>query len=298
MICELEQALFTSRRGPAVEGYHLIGASRGVSATLREKLSAWAPTHDALASHPHNGPNDGDESEPSAISWFTLEDPSSESWSVLALTRYEEGEYSARGGGRTTTRFLLAPSRRWLAFQCDPYRAINALAMHTQWLAWPAEGETELPVVPLLYHASPASRGDIAAQGTHVLGSKLAAAIADTLARGRNVVLTTSDDRDFVAWTLINLLPVPVRQRLSFSTGLEPSRQRPLQLHILSEAAVSRSTYRRGLDGETLSFAVPGVPPTEPLLPPDAAWGNRLYPLMTAGHWTDLAELVAHPVES
>jgi hypothetical protein len=282
MTCEFEQALFTSTTGGAREGYHLVSASTGLSSSLRDRLTSWGPTHNAMAFTRHDA---------SAISWFTLPGEKNASWRVLAITYCESAEYSGRGGGCTTTRFVLAPDTTWSAFHWDPFRVVDTLTIRPEWFAAPKNGTSEKATISVLSTRTQWCRGDVAAESSHVLGAGLTASIAGALAAGEQISVTANDHAETIVRSIVNLLPPAARKRLSFTTGLRPTQQRPLQLHVLPEEAASKSMSASRANER--SFVIPS--PSAPA--PTSGWGRELYSLLVASRWSAAANLVGARVE-
>lgn len=277
MNCEFEQAFFTSATGNAKEGYQLVSASKGLSSPLRDRLTGWGPTHDAMAFADRDSP---------AISWFTLPGEKNVSWRVLAITRCESAEYSGRGGGCTTTRFVLSPEATWSAFHWDPFRVVDALAVRPEKSSAPNGGNSDEATIVLLCTRSHWCRGDIAAESSRLLGAGLVASIAGAIVGGEHISMTTKSHSESIVRSLVNLLPVAARMKLSFTTGLRPTQQRPLQLHVLPEETANKSPSASR--AKERNFVIP----SPSFAAPDSGWGRELHSLLDAGRWSAAADLV------
>src|SRR5687767_2038023 len=111
----LEQAVFTSIKGPRLDGYQLAGASSGIAGELAKELTVWGPAHDSL--------------------WDTRQDarsinfhPLSTGDYCLSSTTLAGEEYSGRGGGRVYTQMIVVPRDLLPRFANDPFLILRALA--------------------------------------------------------------------------------------------------------------------------------------------------------------------------
>ncbi len=96
MAIRVQQAIFTSARGPQLDGYQLTSRSEGISDNIAVELSQWGPPHDTLLK--------SDESATS-INFHPLSDGRY----CLSRTIHAGQEYSSRTGARVYTQMLIIP---------------------------------------------------------------------------------------------------------------------------------------------------------------------------------------------
>jgi hypothetical protein len=227
---QAEQAIFTSlpRRGRG--GYHLVARSPGVGAADAQALAQWAPSHGALIV---------DESNRASVNFHPL--PSGR----FALSRTCSGppEYSGRGGHQLYTHFLIvdAAVMESVAFQpISIYRDAVALG-HLLYQNEPGEALEPVTLTQVHPIRDTAFWVDRAVE----LGLPDLAPLQAQLHEGHPVRFACSDNRTLLAECLLGALSREVAQRISFSTSLAPSSDRPFVLTLVGELSKK--------DGEQMS---------------------------------------------
>lgn len=226
----IEQAVFTSIRGPRLAGYQLAARSPGISEALAQELTAWGPAHDSL--------------------WESRQDsrsinfhPLSTGDYCLSVTVVAGAEYSGRGGGRVYTQMFLLPAAALARFANDPFLVVRGLAASGRLVVFDQLPE-ELPTVPLVGKSVPPA--DLLAQPTiQELGLQALDDIAQALAISPAVAVVTSQPIELIFQALLHTLSDDARLALSFTTGLKESPRRPFKLlHLPSDPSIVRQSQR------------------------------------------------------
>ncbi len=225
----LEQAVFTSIKGPRLDGYQLAGASSGSVGELAKELTVWGPAHDSL--------------------WDTRQDarsvnfhPLSTGDYCLSCTTLAGEEFSGRGGGRVYTQMFVVPRDLLPRFANDPFLVLRALAASGRLVVHENVPE-KLPTVPLLGSAKPPDESHLA-QPQEEVGAVFHEVLAALTASARVAVMTSGHvERLFQA--LLHALPENERLSLSFTTGLKDSPRRPFKLFVLpNDPSLMRQSQR------------------------------------------------------
>jgi hypothetical protein len=211
----LPQAIFTSLRGPRLDGYQLAARSAEIDDELARELNAWGPAHDSLLN-----PREGAES-------INFHPVAGGAWYCLSRTIVAGAEYSHRSGGRIYTQMFLIPPEGLARFGNNPFLILRALRAGGRLMV-----HQELPerLRPLpLVGRSP---------GTELASAPDAEQAADLIELERAVrhspsvaVLGTTEAEPWFA-ALFRRLPADERLHVSFSTGLKPTGCRPFKLFV------------------------------------------------------------------
>src|SRR3954447_470873 len=132
----LEQAIFTSIKGPRLEGYQLAAKSGGIDGELEKELAAWGPAHDSLWDTRHDA---------RSVNFHPLTSGDY----CLSCTTLAGGEYSGRSGGRVYTQMFVLRPALLQRFVSDPFLVLRALSAAGRLVAHD-DLPTQLPTVPLL----------------------------------------------------------------------------------------------------------------------------------------------------
>jgi hypothetical protein len=223
-----EQAVFTSlprrRRG----GYHLVSRSRGISVSAARDLARWAPSHGALII---------DASNRTSVNFHPL--PGGQ----VALSRTCAGppEYSGRGGFQLYTHFLILADADLQATGFQPiaiYRDAIALG-HLLFQVDPPEVLEPVQLSQLHPTRDAAPEAD----GVTELGLSRLRHLKERLGSGHAVRFAHEGDRIALAEYLIGQLAPEAVRKISFSTSLVPSADRPFLLTLVN--SVSRAGRKR-----------------------------------------------------
>lgn len=228
----LQQAIFTSAKTHKVQGYHLVARSPGIDEPLARSLIRWCPSHGAIA---------GPEPDADSLNFHPLEN----GYFALSRTMFGAPEYSARGGLQVLTRALLLRAEQLEGYDHNPVTfALHLMALGHLRLepSFPAELDPlEVPRCCVCV-TEPQSPGEA--------WSGLLGELTRTLSsNGRACVVGLDDPLPVLSAALQRTAPRR-RGEISFSTGLKPSKHRPMQLQFLPSI---NAKLRHQLESEKLA---------------------------------------------
>lgn len=234
-----EQAVFTSIRGPRLDGYQLAAKSPGISSETAKELTQWGPAHDSLYDPPVAQPS---------IAWFPLSDGQYS----LAVTQPTAGEYSGRQGPRVYTHFLViaaAVVERLANPAWQIYRALNVAGRFLLRDPLPQRMErcpiSVLPAAPLPNHSE--------------ANQELAAVLCERFNadhRPGTLVIPCAGAANSRFEALWWTLSEPLRRSTSFCTGLRYSLRRPFAVQAAPNDAALLRRFSRESGVEILDFVL------------------------------------------
>ena len=234
----VEQAIFTSARTAAQQGYQLVARSPGLPEGVARFLARWGPSHGALQS---------DEVHTASLNYLPID----AEWVACSRTVYGGPEYSGRGALQTVTFILLLRRPQLAGYDYHPLALLRtAQLLGHLWLSPPEHAD--LPAVELPNHLPAAARHQAAPS----------AARQTILEQSQRILM-----RERLAWIgfadapilleeLIDRLPEQQRLDLSFTTGLQLSQHRRFRLHVMPKPDVA--TYGR-LSSQGIRFLAPAL---------------------------------------
>ena len=212
----VEQTIFTSAETSRGRGYHLVSRSAGITRGLETLLNVWCPSHTSLRDR---------EDDASSLNFHPLDQH------FFSLSRTVNGgpEFSQRGGLQVVTMILVVHREQLAGYG---YNSL-ALARTTRALGhlrWTNTFPTRLPALELPDEASSESIVPPNRQPFPALDKTI-----NLLRRDEEVALLVEDDGLSSIESILEQLPQSERCRLSFTSGLKPSNQRPFRLHVLRD---------------------------------------------------------------
>ena len=231
------QAIFTSIRSPMGQGYRLVSTSRDVKAEEKIEITRRSPSHGSLC-------------DSSADAVGLLSHPLATGRQCIACCIHAGVEHTARGGLRVYSHMALLEPADFDAVEADPLRVHAVMleglrhngavlspppCLDSLSLAVPRPTDPKTPAAPGSETAEPSpavAESDPVAETPPPPDPALVAIAAD-LQAGRNVIITGTAEPIALARSLLDLLPVDTRRRLSMSVGLSYSPGRRLQLVVL-----------------------------------------------------------------
>ena len=252
---QLEQAIFTSSQRSRIKGYQLVCRSAGIDRNMAQELCRWSPSQ---------LPDSADQND-----WFLSVYPLSHGFTAIARTVWGGPEYSCRGGNRVVTLICLISTQQLAAYRNDPVLvASTALSLgHLRMpLEIPRSLETlTLPDVPISgcsdSKSTNASRTGPVPDSTPSWAPNLGAGDLQSASPNASLIIGTAElvntgqrvaligveqPLDFLR-ELLPQLGGEIRTSLSFTTGLQPSSQRPFHMHFVSDVDMR---LQASLDGQ------------------------------------------------
>jgi hypothetical protein len=254
----IERAIFTSAQSGRLDGYQLVAASEGVCGEVRRELARWGPAHNSLLC--------GDATAES-INFHRLK---SGDYSI-SHTVHAGAEYSGRGGWRVYTQFLLVAPQTLAGFANNPFRLHEAAAAAGYMEVAPKLPD-QLPTICLTGGATPVDRILLARLALQP-GPRTVAVLIDKALSHKRLAVRSRIPLPRLLAGLFSLLPVELRAKFSFSTGLKPSTQRKFRLQAVDPENLHPRANRRTDD-------------PVPLMLDDDADDAKLHP------WAQLAQRV------
>jgi hypothetical protein len=227
----IDQAIYTSVRGPQREEYQLAAQSSGISQPETAQLSRWGPAHDSLL----------EPGSPFGCASFLRLEPQGRY--VVGYTVAAGQEYSQRSGPRVYTHFLIVSSEDFHRFACNPFRILDA-ALARDLYAVHEPVPAQLEPLELVGSAQSLNRPETALL-MQVWPLHQLARILDGVVGGHPTYLLFDGQAGPLLRGIVNLLPKSHRTKLSFTAGLRPSPRRPFQLHWVPPAAAPEALPRQ-----------------------------------------------------
>lgn len=229
----LEQAIFTSAKTHKVQGYHLVARSAGIDELLARSLTRWCPSHGAIA---------GPEPDADSINFHPLEN----GYLALSRTMFGGPEYSARGGLQVVTRAVVLRPEQLEGYNFNPV----TLALHLMALGY-LRFEANFPVElePLDVPRQCASTTEPLSGGAGWSG--LLGDLMRILSNDGRTCVVGVDDPLLVLSSIILRTAQRRRLEVSFTTGLKPSKHRPVLVQFLPSVDAK---LRRQLESEKLEL--------------------------------------------
>jgi hypothetical protein len=226
----LEQAIFTSVRGPRLDGYQLAARSPGINDQIAKELTVWGPAHDSLW-NTHPGAT--------CINFHAL----SEGQFCISQTSLAGAEYSGRGGGRVYTQMLVVPREALVRFAGDPFQILQAVRAAGRLLVHEHIPDS-LPTIPLLGRGGELG-SDVAQPVINVIGAETVAELTEVLTSNSALSIVTNLPAQRLFQVVLHQLSQSERIDVSFTTGLRPSSRRPFKLSIApNDPALARQSQR------------------------------------------------------
>lgn len=211
----IPQLLFGSSRN-GTKGYQLLGATPGISDDVIRDFCRRAPSHDSLAA------DNDDNAEGLSFS------ACAKGRFLLTRTVFGGPEYSGRGRQIITTAMVLTQSQID-CYSGNPIRILDT-ALTTGNMILPAKASPNLPAIELPEKPLPASYSSNPRLGR-------AAKEAAQKIRSGNKVLFTEYQNPFAALDEI-IISAASPFTPSFSSGLNPTIDRDVQLFLINELNV------------------------------------------------------------
>jgi hypothetical protein len=220
MTAAIEQAIFTSVRGAAMDGYQLAATSPGVAGEEAKELETWGPAHDSLL-------------DPRPRARSINFHPLAGGRFCVSLTTALDAEYSGRGGCQVYTHSLIVAPEMLGRFANDPFRIVEAALAAGQLTPYAKIPPALEPV--LIAGAASAANSVLLTRLARRPGAAAMARLVEAALRHPSVSVASGVTARQLFGGLVSLLPVECRTEFSFTTGLRHSARRPFRLSVLSD---------------------------------------------------------------
>ncbi len=210
----IEQAVFTSVNVNQLKGYQLTGRSGGIEDRLAQALCRWSPSHGGLW-----GTNEQAES----INFFQI----GSDWHVLSRSIFGGPEYSRRAGQRVYTKIMAFGRKHLAAFQHN----CMALARTAQSLGLLTLDSMTPQTLPPIELPDQPFVADNRVEKMSALEGRIANLVENELPVA---VIGVNHPIKFMT-QFIPKLPISLRLKLSFCTGLNLTEQRPFAIQFFPE---------------------------------------------------------------
>jgi len=270
----VDQAVFTSIRSPAGQGYRLVAASAGVRSDEKAEITRRSPSHGSLC-----------EGGSSAVGLCSY--PLGSGRQCVAYSCYAGVEHTARGGQRVYTHLTLLEPADYRRLDFDPLPVHAALAR--------AVGGSPLLKPPprldrLSLTVSPAGGGSPDWPGalTSEEAEQIRLVTSVLLARRRLVWAGARCPFRLLEWALV-AVPPSARGALAVSVGLKFAAARRMDLSVVDRdgGAIQRAIA----GGDVQLFDVQHQLPQGPS--PFGAWLDRVYRSCRAGRFEEMRQVTA-----
>jgi hypothetical protein len=246
----VDQAIFTSLPSMMGEGYRLVAASHGLKPDEKAEIIRHSPSHNSLCS----------------------ESPNSKAYAVYRLTSgrfvfacscLAGHEHTARGE-RIYTHLVVLKSDDYQFFAFNPLPILQAIDQNPN---LKPESRLELFALVLPTSAESVNTSDNTSEPDEITINHLCLIVSSLSKNQRLIVTNIHDDFSFLN-CLLNALAPSLREKLTFSFGLNYSPSRNFQLIFLNRDDPQTRRLIRGQNIEWLNLSDPEHRPTCPLLRP------------------------------
>jgi len=224
----VDQAVFTSVRGPVAEGYRIVAATANVTPAERAEITRRSPSHGSLSD---------DQPLATALSAYPLDSGRY----CVAVSRPAGIEHTGRGGQRVCTHIAVLDDDAFRAFACNPAAVHAALCQ--------ADGPKETaPTPPRLGPLRLSAPPPIVSGSQGGIGTDWLLCLTRAVLRSERLIVAGATEETAALNALVVSLPLALRRELSVSCGLRYAASRRLQLNFV------------GRDNGDLQRAVRGQP--------------------------------------
>lgn len=268
----MEQAVYTSVRGPRRDGYQLVATSPGISREQAQELATWGPAHDSFC----------DARAKTSVNFHRL------ATGGYAISRSVLGgaEYSGRGGERVYTQMLVVDEQLFSRFAYHPFRVLEALQ---------AAGRLEvldrisspLPQLPLPGRGS-ACQATRLARATRLFGAERLTMLVEAATSQCWIGIVADVCQVELLAAAWEVVPLPLRPRISFTTGLRISPQRPFRFVVLPADPAALRQFARHDNHVVLDLTVD----LSVFCQQTDGWTRDAYELLSDGRFTEIARRI------
>ncbi len=263
----VDQAIFTSARGPTAEGYRIVAATPTITPAERAEITRRSPSHGNL----HD-----DRSSDAALSAYPIESGRY----CVAISRPAGVEHSGRGGQCVRTHIAILDDAAYRAFACNPATVHAAIRRaddaHGTMPLRPILDSLRLEVPPRLALTIP---GDV--------GIDWLLSLTADLLEGERLIVAGLREELATLNALAYALPLAVRRELSVSCGLRYAAARRLQLSFVTRDG---DDLQRAVRGQSLQYHDIATTP-QPKTAPYDSWLRLLRRWFETGRAGDVAAL-------
>ncbi len=236
---KIQQAIFTSSDRGQIKGYQLVAVSDGIVRSLSRELQLWSPSHLG---------------EDAPDKWTINYFPISQDHVAVSRTVLGGPEYSNRGGSQVVTLIAVLHNQQFSAYHNNALLvAYTALALG--WLRIPSDMPShlepiELPDVPLstslgsdsqsrphvttLVENCPIVSNSSSSTIDDQLDVQVLNSLAELLENNQRIGIIGARNPVRMVHSFIERLPMANRRAFSFTTGLQPTYNRPFQAHFIA----------------------------------------------------------------
>jgi hypothetical protein len=225
----LDRAVFGSSDQGLIKGYQLLGWTPGVDGAICKVLCQWSPTR--LNQNGTQGQNN--------MGWTAQAFPVGADRICVSRTFVSGKEYSGRGSAHVVSIFLVLNPQQWQAYNYDALGVVHAaMALgHLRMFQPSTPGILEKVVMPGMLPLASDSCFVTPHESDPPQGQLPFDELSKKIAAGNRLILVGLHRPIQVMASIINRLDTASRKRLSFTTGLPLSPQRPFQVHCLDTAS-------------------------------------------------------------
>lgn len=271
---KVDQAIFTSTRTATGEGYRIIAASAGVRADEKQAITRNSPSHDSLCS---TSP------DTQAVAFYSL--PSGRF--CAAISCYAGAEHTGRGGQRIYTHNVIVDATELASAGHNPFVILRAMIsagmLNPQLTPTAVLPEHELTCAT---SDAPIAYSNFAA----ALGSAARCHILQRLIDDSSLVIHLEKDWQVCAEAILQALPAPMRQKVSFAAGMKFSVGRSHRMHLLSD---EKGLARTKVTGQRTEYVEPSA--VVPSNVDRSAWVDFAERHWAAGDFTILLKRASRP---
>jgi len=230
---QVDQAIFTSLPSLMGEGYRLVAASPGLKPDEKTEIIRCSPSHNSLCSESFDS---------KAFAVYLL----SSGRVVIASSRLAGREHTARGGERIYTHLVVLNHDEYKLFAFNPLQILQAIDQ-TPNLKPEARLNRFSISLPENFESGNSCEPDETMMNHLCL-------IVSSLLKGQRLIVSNSSNTFALLKCLLNGLSLSLREKITFSFGLNYSPSRNFQIIFLEQDDPQTRRLVRGQNIEWLNL--------------------------------------------
>jgi hypothetical protein len=265
----VDQAVFTSVRGPVAEGYRIVAATANVTPAERAEITRRSPSHGSLRD---------DRPSAKALSAYPLDSGRY----CVAVSQPAGIEHTGRGGQRVCTHIAVLDDEAYRAFACNPVTVHAALCR--------ASGPEETaPASPRLDPLRLSAPPTIMSGSPGGIGIDWLLCLSRAALRSERLIVAGATEETAVLDAIVVSLPLAVRRELSVSCGLRYAAARRIRLNFVDRDC---GDLQRAVRGQPIQLYDVASTPESDRAPYDD-WLRLLRRWFEEGRTAEIASLTA-----
>jgi GTPase-associated protein 1 len=201
----IDHAVFTSTSTRSAQGYRIIAATRGLTATETKEITVTSPSHNSLVS---------DQQDAVGYAFYKLKS----NRYCVCRSCHDGCEHTARGGYRVLTHILVLDESQMQSFGCNPFAVLRSVNKINATINTHDVEPTLQPITP---EPNPNVTADLLDNPYTTLGQSSSEFLISTALNDGCTMISQVDSPEQIAEAILTALPARKRLECSFSIGLK-----------------------------------------------------------------------------